>query len=320
MTEIKEINYGQHLHTGSAPVIKKLGVMAYAGESTPFVWNGKLMNLQNIAVAEAGNSEPLDSSNLRYGGQIRDIEANTVGEPFALGHYLLSGYEENGTMYVFCVNRWGGDTVLRFTSTDLIHWERKELFRREGWEYYNTTVCKGRDGRYVMAIEAGGPREIVGRPFTTFFLTSDDLLHWTPMPDEIRYDDGRYTACPALRYIPEDDYYYMICLEELPNLRYAPYIYRTRDFITWEIGYHNPVLWIGPEDHRIMEGCVFPKEIEEDIKTYHNINNCDLDLCEFEGKTYITYGTGDQLGQSYCCLAVYDGTLTAFCQHFFNAL
>ena len=123
-----------------------------------------------------------------------------------------------------------------------------------------------------------------------------------------------------LRYLPSDDYYYMICLEALPLVRYAPYIYRTKDFMTWEIGLHNPVLWISEEDHMIKEGSVFSEEDQQKIKTYLNINNCDLDICECDGKTWIVYATGDQLGDGYGCMAVYDGTMEQFLQNFFNVL
>ena len=116
----------------------------------------------------------------------------------------------------------------------------------------------------------------------------------------------------------EDDYYYMVCLEELPFQRYAPYIYRTRDFETWEIGIHNPVLWISPEDRIPAPGVRLKPEEEALAKTYVNINNCDLDFCEFEGKTHISYLTGDQLSHGFHCEAEYDGPLTEFLQSFFT--
>ena len=169
-----------------------------------------------------------------------------------------------------------------------------------------------------MAIEAGEPRELVGHPFTTFFAVSDDLMNWTPLPDDVCYSRDRYTACPALRYLPEDGYYYMICLEALPLARYEPYIYRTRDFVAWEIGYHNPILWVSREDRMIKEGVSFDEETARLIHSYLNINNCDVDLCEYQGKTHINYLTGDQLGTGFMCEAVYDGPLNEFLQAFFR--
>ncbi len=324
MAEIKEIIYGQHMRTGPAPIIMKLGVMAEGGETTPFVWHGRLKFLETVSTL-VNPEDAVADFRFQAHAQIRDIETNEMGTPFGHGYHFYSCYEEDGTLYVFCTNehgehRWGGDTVTMFKSTDLIHWEKRDVFRREGWMFFNTSVCKGRDGKYVMAIEVGEPLDLVGVPFTNFFLTSDDLVHWSMMPDEIHYSDKRYTACPVIRYLPSDDYYYMICLEALPLVRYAPYIYRTKDFMTWEVGLHNPVLWISPEDHMVKDGSVFPEETVELIKTYLSINNCDLDLCEFCGKVYIAYATGDQLGTCFGCMAVYEGTLEQFYHDFFNVL
>ena len=44
------------------------------------------------------------------------------------------------------------------------------------------------------------------------------------------------------------------------------------------------------------------------------VNNSDVDLCEYEGKTYINYLGGDQ-GNSWCgllCEAIYDGPLDEY--------
>ena len=314
MIEIKEILYDRYTRVGPAPVLKKMGVNNYGGECTPFVRNGRMMRVETVNVGD-----PYSPDFYCY-CQVRDVAENKVYPPFGKGHNFYSAYEEDGTVYVFCTNGSRGCWIIMFWSDDLIHWQEKTIIRREGWTFYNTSVCKGRDGKYVCAIEVMLPREIAGVPFTIFFATSSDLMNWTMMDDEIHYSDKRYTACPALRYLPSDDYYYMICLEALPLLRYAPYIYRTKDFMTWEIGLHNPVLWISEDDRRIMDGCSFPKEDEELIHTYMNINNCDIDLCEFEGKTYVDYLTGNQLGTNFACLAVYDGTMEQFLQHHFNAL
>ena len=141
---------------------------------------------------------------------------------------------------------------------------------------------------------------------------------WTMLPDDVCYSRDRYTACPALRYVEDDGYYYMVCVEAFPKARYAPYIYRTRDFVTWEIGLHNPILWISKEDRMIKEGVTFDEATTSLIHSYLNINNCDVDFCEYQGKTIISYLTGDQLGTGFMCEAVYDGPLNQFLQAFFR--
>ena len=45
-----------------------------------------------------------------------------------------------------------------------------------------------------------------------------------------------------------------------------------------------------------------------------NTNNSDIDICEYEGKTYIIYASGNQ-GNTWgglACEAVYDGSLNEF--------
>ena len=70
----------------------------------------------------------------------------------------------------------------------------------------------------------------------------------------------------------------MICLEELPVLRYAPYIYRTKDFETWEIGFYNPILMPSREDLTPKPGVIVPPErLEVNFKNL-NTNNSDIDL------------------------------------------
>ena len=321
MAEIREIIYGRNMRVGPAPKIEKKGVFDVAGETTPFVWEGRLKLLESVS----DYSQLDENGRIRAYCRIRDFETNELGEPFGFGNHFFSCHAENGVLYVYCTNETadgsrGGDTLLCYTSSDFVRWEEHVVIRREGWAFYNTSVCKGRDGKYILAIEAGRPAELVGKGFTNFFATSDDLVHWTMMDDSIRYSDKRYTACPVLRYVAGDDYYYMICLEALPLKRYASYIYRTKDFMTWEVGLHNPVLMVDENDRRIMEGRSFPKETEELIHTYLNINNCDIDLCEFEGRTHIIYLTGDQMTVGFACLAVYDGPLDQFFPSFFNIL
>lgn len=317
---MKEINnYWERKSVKDAPEIRKLGIKGNFGESTPFIWHGKLKWLHTVSKPGMRCFEPNAQQFV-----IRDDETNEVSGPFCTGYHFYSCYEENGTLYVFATdetnNMWGGESVVMMWSSDLEHWEEKVIINRPGWLYYNTSVCKGRNGKYVIAIEAGKPQDKVGVPFTIFFAESDDLMDWSPMDDDIHYNDKRYTACPSIRYIKEDDFYYMVCLEALPMERYAPYIYRTRDFTEWEIGVHNPVLWISKEDKQLAPGAekYIKEENMERYDNYVNINNCDLDFCEFDGKTKICYLTGNQHNISFYCEAEFDGTLKEFLQSFFE--
>ena len=313
---MREIDYPQRAQMRGFPALKKNGVVAYGGESTPFVYKGRLMLLENYWEGFGGTPGPC--------AVVEDYFTREAFTPFGGdGARFFSAYCEGDRVYAFASldNR-----VYRYDSADLDRWERSlVLTLPETFEIFNTSVCRG-ENEYMMAFEcawkdhsrgegtnrAGNP--YIGVPFTEFFARSADLTHWEALPFEQGYTPRRYCACPALRYC--EGYYYMICLEELPLLRYAPYMYRTKDFDTWEIGLYNPILIAGEEDRRIKPGMVFPPEVVRENARHVDINNSDVDLCEFEGRTYIVYLTGNQGMNGHfngmCCEAVYEGPLNEY--------
>ena len=136
------------------------------------------------------------------------------------------------------------------------------------------------------------------------------------LPDKCSYTPQRYNACPALRYAK--GYYYMICLEELPCVRYASYIYRTKNFEDWEVGFHNPMMMWSDEDRIPKEGAKFTPEELDILKNGLNINCSDIDLFEYDGKTHIYYANGDQMTYSFLCEAMSDLPLDEFLEAFFK--
>lgn len=318
---MKEINYSLGMSTADPPEIKKLGVVSIRHEMTPVVFKNRLYRIETThqnGMRCAALYDCEKQCDVSYFGHRKGIN-------------FFSGYCENDVLYAFATylpeSPEAGGTATMFRSEDGINWTETKLFSRPGWRLFNTSVCKGPDG-YRMAIEVcsatipGDPlytKELdpdIGVPFTEFFLKSDDLIHWQWLPLDHCLSTERYTACPALRYV--DGYYYIICLLALPHVRYAPYIYRTKDFFTWEVGLHNPVLMYSKEDRIPKPGVKLPADQLERIRTHNNINNCDIDLCEFEGKTHIFYLTGDQ--GSYCimCEAIYEGPMEEFLKSFFR--
>lgn len=315
-----EINYGPHMTTKDAPVITKLGVVSANGEMTPVVYKDRLCLIRTASVRPGCQC-----------AQFYDCADQKILSSFGEGLEFFSGYEENGTLFAFGTYKGEKDGkcdhISMFRSEDGLNWSETVLFERPEFRFWNTSVCKGPNG-YRMAIEISlasklgdvlkhEPDELVGVPFTEFFLESTDLIHWNWLPDDHCYSKDRYTACPALRYC-SDGYFYMICLEALPLVRYEPYIYRTKDFYTWEIGLHNPVLWVSREDRFPKPGVVFDEETLSKIRHYLNINDCDVDLCEFKGQTHLFYMTGDQLSLGFMCEAVYEGPMEEFLKSFFE--
>ncbi len=48
-----------------------------------------------------------------------------------------------------------------------------------------------------------------------------------------------------------------------------------------------------------------------------DINNSDVDLCEFNGKTILYYSWGNQQGTEFLAEAVYEGNLADFLRSYF---
>ena len=311
---IKEINYNtESVMQKGFPTIRKLGAVSPNGESTPFVFHDRLYRLEL-----EDPSRGLDLS-VPIHALIRDRETGEVLSRFGEDCYYYSLYTENDTVYVigtlskkplFC-----GDTLILFESRDLITWSRRELLSNPGWKLYNTSLTKGPDG-YVLCMEASEPTELVGILFTAFFARSTDLVHWTWMDYNTAFPTHRYLGGPLLRY--SRGYYYLIAVTELPCQRYTNYVYRTSDFETWEVGFYNPLLMPDENDRKISPYAYdMSPELITKIRTGFLSSNSDIDLCEWQGKTLLSYNAGNQLGFYYMAEAEYDGPVDDFLASFF---
>jgi len=72
---------------------------------------------------------------------------------------------------------------------------------------------------------------------------------------------------------------------------YVSFLARSKDLDAWEWSPFNPILEVGPGE---------------------GINNSDVDLFEWEDKTYLTYATGDQATWGAVWIALYDGPMQEF--------
>lgn len=310
-TALKQARIGQRKR------LKKLGtVKINVVESTPVVWDDKLLRFEWVRTNQWGGAGGIEREEGHY--VFIDMETERDLIPFAKDHSFGCAYAENGKMYVHGVKGGGGGNILDcFVSSDLENWESSvALTFPEDIKLYNTSVCKG-DGKYVMAIEIGGKHPAVGRPFTCVFAESTDLVHWSLLDMmEYSYSRERYTACPCIRYV--DGFYYMIYLEGAPCHRWIPYIVRSRDLKVFELGITNPIMWPDDSDKQVIHSERFTEDELDYIEHAVNCNNSDFDLCEYNGKTLITYSWGNQYGKEFLALAEYDGSNEEFLKSFFE--
>ena len=93
----------------------------------------------------------------------------------------------------------------------------------------------------------------------------------------------------------------------------------TKDFETWYAGKYNPILMPSNED-KIISPRVHDVDdaMKARIATAYNINNSDIDMCDWNGKVYINYLVGNQLGYYWMCEAESEGTVAEFLKSYFE--
>lgn len=306
------------------PVIRKLGTISCncIVETTPIVWKDTLYRFEVVrrksytSATTVKWDELEDSPCLRF-INVRTNEAtplfaedHTFGFPIVVGDmmYVVTGVGRN----------WGADTLAFFRSADLIHWEKYTELPLPGFHIFNMNIAKMGD-TYTLMIEISAPLDECGpQPFTFRFLQSKDMTNWTLMPKEYVFQKDRYAGSPALYTLEDDPHFYVGYLEAYPEHCFANCLARSKDLIHWEYSMVNPVLMYDEyEDKKIANPFLTPQDrarIEEAL----DINNSDMELCEFLGRTIIYYSWGDQLGHEFLAEACYEGSMKEFLTGFFE--
>ena len=304
------------------PKIKKLGICSPNGETTPFMWNGKLMRLELVDPYKGTNSTVK-----RFAG-IRDVESKKIVSTFAEDCYFHCGFKDGDTFYVTGVDMKRRDTIRLYQTKDLINWTSRDLLSNPGWVYFNSSIAKGPNG-YVIVLESGPdaypylnnwqyPKKYVSNNgWTLFFATSPDLVNWTFMPFDESFSKEIPAGGPWLKYV--DGWFYLGADCVLPRRIFSHYLYRTKDFKKWYVGYYNPVMMPSNEDKLVSPNMadISDEELLR-IKSAFNVNNTDLDMCDYNGKTYINYLCGNQYGNYWMCEAIVDKPLNEFLNDFFE--
>ena len=182
-----------------------------------------------------------------------------------------------------------------------------------GYGLFNTSLCRAGD-RYVLMFEVGKPAQVAGVPFTARFATSTDLQSWALTPPECTYSMERYTAPHCLRYL--DGWFYNFYLEAFEG--YEQRVVRSRDLVSWESSPEDPVLEASAEDRRPASPRLTAAELER-VRTAVNLNNSDIDFCEYRGQVHLTYSWGNQQGIEHLAAALFEGTEADFLKGWFPA-
>ncbi|HNT34239.1 MAG TPA: hypothetical protein PKH07_04500 [bacterium] len=270
-------------------------------ETTPIVFKGKLYRFEYVRPGYSGNADGV--SFFRF----VERDSGKASASFARDYHLGNVMVEGDTLYVTGTNKWDGDRVDLFVSDDMENWQSQVALELPGYGLFNTSLCRA-DEKYVLMFEVGRPPEVAGVRFTALFAVSDDLKKWNVLPQECCYAKDRYTAPHCLRFL--DGYFYNFYLEAVSG-GYEQYVVRSRDLIQWESSPLNPVLRACDND-RIIANPSLTAEQKERIRTAVNINNSDIDFCEYNGTLVINYSWGNQHGVEHLAEARFDGTLKEF--------
>lgn len=291
------------------PLIRKLGTIACdTVETTPVVFRGRLYRFESVRPASQNEANPDERPYLRF----VDVQTNAVSTAFGFGHCLASAYADGDTMYAVGVRGgWGKDTLTVFRSADLETWEEYPV-TFPGFQCFNTGICK-KDGIYTMLIEVSD-----AVPFTFRFAQSEDLLHWTLLPEPYVFQKDRYAGGPAIYTLENDPHYYVLYLEAYPGFCYATCIARSADLKNWEYSPINPVLMFNEAEDKQIANPFLSTHEQARIERALDINNSDMELCECNGRTVICYSWGCQRGIEFLAEAVYEGPMRELLRGFFH--
>jgi len=261
-------------------------------ENTPVIFQSRLLLVSNY---RPGLGEAKGKDAYLY---IDDLQTGKQVARFGQGHSFVSAYVNGNELNVFALEFSDFGRVMnstgidRLTTTDLKNWKTEKIILPEGTEHlFNSSVCRGDKG-YVMAYESDKPVQ-----FCFKFAHSNDLAKWDKIPGlAFTGEKHEYSACPLIRYFKP--YYYVIYLHNkiAGHNGYISYLARSKNLVDWELSSFNPIL---------------------EAAAGEGLNNSDVDILEYEGKTYLYYATGDQETWGTVRVAMYDGTEKAFFENHF---
>ncbi len=307
------------------PLIRKLGTISCNNivETTPVVYKDELYRFEvvrrksftsNIKCNHWKDIDELPC--LRF----VHVRTNTATPVFAEGCTFGFPYVINDIMYVVtCASKnWGSDRLVFFKSNDLLNWETHTELFLPGWKIFNMNIAKMNE-TYTLLVETCAPVEEAGDAGFTFrFLTSTDFLNWTLTSRDCAFQKDRYCGSPALYTFEGDPYYYILYLEKYPVRSYANCIARTKDLKNYEYSIINPVLMYDDSEDKKIGSPFLTQEDRERIENALNINNSDMEMCEYLGRTIIYYSWGDQKGNEFLAEACFEGSMHEFVKAFFE--
>jgi len=264
-------------------------------ENTPVLFNSRLLLVANYRPSGGPDVKDEEKDSYLY---IDDLLTGTEITRFGAAHSFVSAFVDGSELNVFALDFsetgkvWSKNGINRFVTKDLKSWKTEKVILPDSVGFlFNNSVCPDDKG-FLMAYESNKPVQWCFK-----FARSSDLSKWEKIPGLVFTGVNHEMAgCPVIRYFKP--YYYVIFGHDLINVpnRYTSDLARSKNLVDWEMSPFNPILQAG-----VREG----------------INNTDVDIIEYEGRTYLYYATGDQATWATIRVAMYDGLMKTFYERHF---
>ncbi len=261
-------------------------------ENTPVIFGSKLLLVSNY---RPGGADAKGKNAYLY---VDDLQTGNELTRFGKGHSFVSAFVSGAELNVFSLEFTDFGRIMnsngidRMTTSDMKTWKTEKVILPEGDEHlFNSTVCRDDHG-FIMAYESDKPVQ-----FCFKFARSNDLSKWEKIKDIVFTGQHKeYSACPVIRF--HSPWYYVIYLHAaIPGHKgWNSWMARSADLKNWEYSPFNPVL---------------------EASDGEGVNNSDVDILEYDGKTYLFYATGDQETWGTVRVAMYNGSEAEMFKGFF---
>ncbi len=290
------------------PNIVKLGTIDLdLVECTPIVFKDRLYRFEYVRERYKPNTT--GDSYFRF----IDMETNEPTKGFAKGYHLGSAFVDRDKVYVTGVDIWGGSRIELFVSSDLENWEQRTALNISKYKIYNTSLCKAENG-YVMMFEIGAPPEGSGRAVYRPFRYIKRSSHLDRYPPRIVYIQ-RTAIRRRIVYVSLTAFFTTSIWKLMKGMKCAWFVPRIS--YTGNQARSIPFCGHSPEDKKIANPKLTAGQ-RKAIAEAKNINNSDIDFCEYQGRTVILYSWGNQQGKEFLAEAAYAGTEASFIRAWFK--
>jgi hypothetical protein len=284
------------------PVIERKGTIDLdLVEAHYFEWKGRLLR------EEWARRHYKDRAHPEMHLQIRDAMTGERITTFAMNHHFGTVFVEGETLYALGSTP-SHNAINLFETKDLETWTQRNVITSKQFRIMNTSLIKVGD-EYVLMFETDRPGYV---SWAARFMTSKDLETWTLLSEEHVYGLHIQAAPHCLRHAGGWYYLFHVRSDSKDGAKcWTINVVRSRDLKAWKESPFNPVMASHEDDRKLAPRVTFTEAQKQRIATDPNVNNSDIDVYGYQGRTIISYAWGNQKGiehlaEAECALPLED--------------